>query len=480
MDSFPIAGDLENLIPTRRPSILTFEPGVAKVLPQYLATIIVTIGGFICGTIIAWSSPAAVKLENCEDGFPVDENDMSWIGGIMPIGAILGCILTALVVDILGRKNTMIVVVLPCTIGWSLIVWADSVLMLCLGRFILGTTCGSFTIICPMYTAEICQKEVRGTLGTIFQLQVVSGILFLYILGSFLSLFHLSLICMVLPTVYLVFICMIPESPVYHLKLGRIDEAKQSLQSLRGPNYNILTELVDLSALVDSSSETEVIPFSIAIRSPAAVKGLIIGLGVMFFQQFSGVNAVIFYAASIFKDAGSSFSYNVSSIIVGSVCVAFTYLSTLIIDKLGRRVLLLFSSVVMTGCTCGLGVYFYALSHNYDMSHVQIFPILSVCGFIVAFSLGFGPIPYMLISEIFSPQIKGTASSIVCLFNWVCCFLVTKYFCILSTRFGSDVTFGAFSFLSFLGIFFVYFVIPETKGKSMEEIQSHLAGSDDS
>ncbi|CAH0395326.1 unnamed protein product [Bemisia tabaci] len=417
----PIAGDLENLIPTRRPSILTFEPGVAKVLPQYLATIIVTIGGFICGTIIAWSSPAAVKLENCEDGFPVDENDMSWIGGIMPIGAILGCILTALVVDILGRKNTMIVVVLPCTIGWSLIVWADS-----------------------------------------------------------LSLFHLSLICMVLPTVYLVFICMIPESPVYHLKLGRIDEAKQSLQSLRGPNYNILTELVDLSALVDSSSETEVIPFSIAIRSPAAVKGLIIGLGVMFFQQFSGVNAVIFYAASIFKDAGSSFSYNVSSIIVGSVCVAFTYLSTLIIDKLGRRVLLLFSSVVMTGCTCGLGVYFYALSHNYDMSHVQIFPILSVCGFIVAFSLGFGPIPYMLISEIFSPQIKGTASSIVCLFNWVCCFLVTKYFCILSTRFGSDVTFGAFSFLSFLGIFFVYFVIPETKGKSMEEIQSHLAGSDDS
>lgn len=133
----------------------------------------------------------------------------------------------------------------------------------------------------------------------------------------------------------------------------------------------------------------------------------------------------------------------------------------------------------MTLCTFTLGLYFYLQENKQDVSDIRWVPLVSLCGFIIIFSLGFGPIPWMLMAEIFPSKIKGTASSLACLFNWTCVFIVTKLFPLFRVIFGSGITFWCFTVCSGLGIFFVLFMVPETKGKTLLEVQLMLGGDNE-
>jgi len=182
-------------------------------------------------------------------------------------------------------------------------------------------------------------------------------------------------------------------------------------------------------------TERERVPIMEAFQTTPAKRGLFIGLGVMLLQQFTGCNAVIFYATFIFKvkylpvwslkrarvyfvfnfitarsklqEAGSAMEPNVSTIIVGVMSVIATYISTLVVDRLGRKILLLGSIIVMGICTLLIGAFFFMKENGYDVSAIGFIPLVSMCSFIVLFSVGFGPIPWMLIGEIFPAQIKG-------------------------------------------------------------------------
>ena len=164
--------------------------------------------------------------------------------------------------------------------------------------------------------------------------------------------------------------------------------------------------------------------------------------------------------------------------IVGGVQVIATYISTLIVDRLGRKPMLLFSDAVMALSTAALGIYFHLKIGNTDVSNLSWLPVTSLSVFLIFFSIGFGPIPWMFLSEIFPPAIKGPASSIACLFNWLCSFAVTFAFKRVSDAVGPDFTFWGFTVISAIGAVFVFFLIPETKGKSLEEIQRSLGGDD--
>lgn len=168
-----------------------------------------------------------------------------------------------------------------------------------------------------------------------------------------------------------------------------------------------------------------------------------------------------------------------STIIVGVVQVITTWIASLVVDKLGRRVLLLLSIIVMTLCTFTLGLYFYLKTDAHlDVTDIAWLPLLSLSGYIVVFSLGFGPIPWMLMGEIFPSKIKGAASSLACLFNWTCVFFITKLFPLFVIWFGTGITFWCFTVCSGVGIFFVMLVVPETKGKTLMEVQAMLGGAD--
>ncbi|XP_039295820.1 facilitated trehalose transporter Tret1-2 homolog [Nilaparvata lugens] len=448
----------------------------AAKLPQYVAALIATIGGFCLGTVLGWTSPVLTSLSDYY-GFEVNVDSQAWIGSIMAIGAMVGCLPMSWMLDTFGRKSTIIILTVPTVAAWMMIIFAPSVTVICIARFILGFTTGAYAVAVPLYTSEISENEIRGTLGTYFQLQLTIGITSAYILGSLLPIFWMTMVCGCIPVVLALAMLIIPETPTYYLKKFRVDEARKALQWFRGSHYDVEPELMLLKANLDQM-EAERVPFTQAFVTTPAKRGLVVGLGVMFFQQFSGVNAVIFYAESIFKAAGSSMSPSLQTIIVGLIMVVMTWVATLAIDRAGRRPLLLISASIMAICTAILGVYFLLLEKTPDFAKtIGSVPIVSLSIFIIVFSLGFGPIPWMFMSEIFPPQIKGPACSIACFFNWFSVFMVTKFFGDLQSKFGSYGTFWIFSGISIAGTFFVLNLVPETKGKSMEEIQKELGAT---
>jgi SP family facilitated glucose transporter-like MFS transporter 8 len=181
---------------------------------------------------------------------------------------------------------------------------------------------------------------------------------------------------------------------------------------------------------------------------------------------------------TLFQSAGSTLEPSTATIIVGVIQMVATFISSLVVDRLGRRILLLISDFVMAICTLVLGIYFYLKNEtSEDISNIGWLPVTSVCLFIIVFSLGYGPIPWMMVGELFGPQIKGFASSLSCVLNWVLAFVVTKLYSDLALAFGTHTTFWIFAVISAVGTVFVFFLVPETKGKTLYEIQQELGGS---
>ncbi|XP_012271535.1 facilitated trehalose transporter Tret1 [Orussus abietinus] len=453
----------------------------ASKVPQYVAGLASTLGALAAGMVLGWTSPAGkngVDLAK-EYDIPLTITEFSWIGAFAPLGAAAICVPIGILTDVVGRKNAMLGLVVPFTIGWALIIWANSFAMFCIGRFITGLSGGAFCVTAPMYTGEIAQNEIRGSLGSYFQLMLTAGILCSYVLGTVLNMFQLSIVSAVVPLVFFGIFFFMPETPTYYLKKGDEDAARASLVRLRGPRYDVEPELQAQRESLDEAARNAVSVFK-AFRSKAAVKGLVVAFGLMLFQQLSGVNAIIFYAGDIFQKAEGTDDPEVadrSAIIVGVMQVVAVFVSTLIVDRLGRRLLLLVSSVAMCLATLVLGVYFYLSSSGQNIDNIRWLPLVSVCGFIILFSLGFGPIPWMMMGELFASNIKGIAGSSACLFNWLIAFIVTKFYSDLENALGAHVTFWIFSGVCALGTAFVFLQVPETKGKTLDEIQIELGAA---
>lgn len=451
---------------------------------DFLFCLPATGGALAAGTLLGWTSPTGQMVVDRlnepdfvgEYGFHVDNEAWSWVGSSTTLGAAAMCVLIGTIINMWGRKLTMLLLVIPFVVGWALVTWPQNVAMLVAGRALLGVSGGAFCVTAPTYTGEIAQKDIRGSLGSYFQLMLTVGILFVYVLGAGVSLFVLNVVCLIIPIVFGAIFVFMPETPMYLVSKGRDDQAVKSFMWLRGRDYDYSAELSELQA---DHREKEAAKVSVvsALMRKASVKALGISLGLMFFQQMSGINAVIFYTGDIFKDANTGIEPTLATIIVGVMQVIATFVSTLVVDKLGRRILLLASIGVMTICTILLGVFFVMQTNDKDsVENLGWLPIVAMSVFIILFSLGFGPIPWMMVGELFAPDIKGVASSMAGAFNWILAFVVTKTFGNIQDAIGKGETFFLFAGLSVVGIIFVFFAVPETKGKSLSEIQIMLAG----
>jgi SP family facilitated glucose transporter-like MFS transporter 8 len=300
------------------------------------------------------------------------------------------------------------------------------------------------------------------------------GILYTYFIGAVGNYMWLAILSGIIPAVFFITFSRVPESPTYLMKKHRNEDAKKSLQYYRGPSYNISKELQDLDKDISESTQAKV-SIRDLISSKGTRRALIIALGLMIFQQLSGVNAVIFYTGDIFTAAGSTMDPKIATIIVGVVQVVVTYISSAVVDRVGRKVLLLLSASVMGLCLTVLGSYF-CLKEGGDVSGISWLPLLSVAVYIVVFYLGFGQLPLLMMGEVFAPTVKGAASSIAVCTNWTLTFVVTFTFGKLLDGLGEDWTFWLFAISCGMATLFVYYLVPETKGKTLSEIQRILNG----
>ncbi|CAK1601949.1 unnamed protein product [Parnassius mnemosyne] len=440
---------------------------------QVLAAVAVSMGSMIVGFSSAYTSPALVTMQN-STSISVSEEEASWVGGLMPLAALGGGLIGGPLVDYIGRRRTILFTAVPFFVGWILIATANIVHLVLAGRAICGLCVGVGSLAFPVYLGETIQPEVRGTLG-LFPTAIGNiGILLCYVAGKYLDWSQLAYLGASLPIPFLILMFMIPETPRWYISRGRTEEARKALQWLRGAHTKIDNEMREI-ALSDAEAGKES-PIT-ELLSKKYMKSIFICLGLMAFQQLSGINAVIFYTVKIFQMTGSSINEHLCTIIVGIVNFISTFIATALIDRAGRKILLYISSVTMTLTLMILGTFFYVRDNlNLDVTTLGWLPLTCVMIYLLGFSLAFGPIPWLMMGEILPAKIRGAAASICTSFNWLCTFTVTKTFHNIIVAIGPSGTFWLFGSICFVGLFFVVVCVPETRGKSLEQIENKLTG----
>lgn len=431
----------------------------------FICAFVAICGSFECGSSTGYSSPTqdAIMAE-----LGISSSQFSVFGSILNIGAMIGASISGGAADLLGRKGAMWMSSAICIAGWLMIYLSMGCLSLDFGRFITGFGIGVLSYVVPVYIAEITPTHLRGTLLLVHQISIAMGLLVAYLVGAYVSWRTLALTGMI-PCIFMIGgLFFIPESPRWLAMVGYQSESEAAIIKLRGANADTSEEVTEIqnSLLVLQDLPKATVMDLLDKRN---LRLITIGVGMMIIQQFSGYNGIVFYSSQIFTSAGVSSS-------VGSILYAFLQLIVLafgavLIDKAGRRPLLLISA---TGVCLGsliTGASFIMKEHDLATEFV---PILAVSGIMVdigSYCLGFAGIPWILMSEIFPLHLKGIAGSIVTLACWGCSWIVSYSFIFLM----SWSTYGTFAFFATccaMAIVFIYKLVPETKGKTLEEIQA--------
>ncbi|XP_067045663.1 solute carrier family 2, facilitated glucose transporter member 8-like [Acropora muricata] len=462
---------------------------MAKAWKAIIATFIAALGPFSLGYQLPYTSEALLDLQSdvVDSSIHLSDAQGTWFSSLLAMGAVFGSILGGWTIDHLGRKGTIMACVLPFELGWLLIAFAQNQMMLYSGRVINGMACGMVSVAVPVYIAEIAPARLRGMLGSVHQLAVTLGILSSYAMGASVHWQPLALFGAIPPALQVLFMFSMPETPRWSLEKNRRNEALIALQWLRGPDADNEKEC---DTIVDSFDHNENLKWR-DFLSPVILKPLVISIGLLVIQQFCGVNAVIFNAASIFKDAGFN-KATLVSISVGLIQFIGTALACLLMDRAGRRILLWTMALGMCVTLAGLGFYFEiyipaktdstpasdtvsllgSIHRSVEASKISWLSILCLVLFNLAFALAWGPIPWLVMSEIFPLKARGSASSLATLSSSLFVFVAIKTYNSLVSGLTIQGTFWFYSGFSLLGFVFVFFVVPETKGKTLEEIEA--------
>jgi SP family facilitated glucose transporter-like MFS transporter 8 len=444
------------------------------------------LGGFTLGLSIGWSSPVEYivgEIIKTNSTLPdtkkmaqaiVDEN-FFLIASMLALGAMCAMFPVAFALDRLGRKVTMLGVTPLLCISFLIVGITFDTYAWMAGRFIMGYASATIGIVSPIYVGEIAEHDIRGALGVYFQLCLVCGIATEYSLGLIGDWRVLGYVSAIFPLIFFALFILMPETPTFLLIKGKREFAVKSLQWYRGKNCNISKEMSELEEAAEQMKSMEM-SYKDLFKTVAARKSLIIALGLLIFQQVSGINVVMFYSSSVFKSTGSALTPIHSAIVLAVVQIAGTLISTLIVDRYGRKLLLYVSHV-------GMGVFLYAIgcwymyldSSTSEISNaIESIPILIFCLYLIFFSLGCGPIPWTMVGEIFPKELKGMCGSIAGFVNWGFVFIITVTFSKFKDATPSYVPYFTYALFCFTANVFFYFVVIETKGKKLEEIQREL------
>ena len=400
----------------------------------------------------------------------------SWV----TLGALGGSLLGGYLADHYGRKKAVLIAGLLFMTGALLQALAPGVLLLVLGRLVVGFGVGVAAVAAPLYGAELAPAAHRGRFVSAYQLAITIGIFLAYLVNAGLAAsdsWRIMLGISVAPGILLVLVGAIGvESPRWLIKVGRRDEARAVLARI-APDADAGARLQSIEHTLDAeagnASWREV--FDLRCRKP-----LVIALGLAVFQQITGINAIIYYANQIFAAAGFSTpaaQTTATTWAVGGVNVAATFIAIAFIDRLGRRPLLLAGLVGMGLALAVVGAAFLSIEaqpagvESTGPTAAGIVTLIALVVFIISFAFSLGPVTWTVINEIFPGQVRGRAVAVATAVNWGSAFLVSQFFLTLIGAIGASATFWLFAFFCLAGWIWVFRTVPETKGRSLEEIE---------
>ena len=494
-----------------------------------LISLIVALGGFLLGFDSAVISGA---VKGITVYFEMTEWMLGFSVGCVVFGAMAGNLLAGPMSDKFGRKSILIVVAVLFTISASWSALATSYTEFIIARIIGGVGIGGAILIAPIYIAEIAPPKLRGSLVSFNQLNIVIGISVAYFSNYFLvnmegESWRWMLGVEAIPAIiYFLALWTVPKSPRWLvLKLNKVEQATKILNKIGGEKYadSTIAEIQRGTAKQESKAKLS------DIFKSKYTTIMIIALGIAFFQQITGINAVFYYAPTIFEQAGGSTDSSfLQAIVVGNTNLVFTFVAIWLIDKLGRKPLLLIGTTCMTIALLMATFAFNNATYNFNEntiskindkeikvaltdlkgqsfdSQTALFEevqtklndeqflgfkrneitglininatlvLIAILLYVASFAISLGPVMWTLISEVFPSKIKGIAISVVGFFNSLVSFSVTQVFPWELSNLGPTTTFAVYALLSFCAIIFVYKYIVETKGKTLEEVEELL------
>ncbi|PIN03741.1 putative transporter (major facilitator superfamily) [Handroanthus impetiginosus] len=431
-----------------------------------LSTCVAVCGSFEFGSCVGYSSPTQAAIR---EDLNLSLSQFSTFGSIITIGAMIGAITSGRIADFIGRKGAMRMSAVFCITGWLAVYFSMESWTLDIGRFCTGYGIGIFSFVVPVFIAEIAPKNLRGGLATLNQLMIVCGSSVAYVLGTVVTWRTLALTGVLPCVLLLVGLFFVPESPRWLAKVGLSKQFELALRKLRGKNADVSQEAAEILASIDSLQDLPKVRM-IDLFDAKYLRPVIVGVGLMVFQQFGGINGIGFYSSETFVAAGFS-SGKIGTIAYATIQVPITVVGATLMDKSGRRPLLMVSATgTCLGCIL-TGASFFLKGQALLLEWVPILAVSGILVYISAFSIGMGAVPWVIMSEIFPIHVKGVAGSLVVLVNWLGAWAVSYTFNFLMS-WSSTGTFSIYAGFCALTVLFVAKIVPETKGKTLEEIQA--------
>jgi SP family galactose:H+ symporter-like MFS transporter len=446
----------------------------SKNLVVLIATIAAT-GGLLFGFDTGVISGAQNFLQD-PGGWGISDDQLEWVTTAVLIGAVLGAALSGRISDILGRKKVIIGASMIFALGALAAGAAPGIALLVTGRIIIGIAIGIASFSVPLYISEISPTRKRGALVTMNQLMITIGILVSYISDYLIAddanpfcwrwMFYVGFLPALILFAGMFFV---PETPRWLIGRGREDEGREVLKKVEDPD---LVEEAVQKIRADIARESESAGYGEVFR-PWLRTALFIAVGIMFFQQFTGINTIIYYSPKIFKIAGiqSNTLTILPSILLGTVNVLFTVVSILLLDRLGRRPLYFIGLAGMIVGLAGVGLSFYF--EESLGSSLKYFTVGSMFVYIIFFAVSLGPLGWLIISEVFPLKVRGVGMSLGSLSNWLFNGIVAFTFLKLVNGLSPAGAFWLYAALGILGIVWGYRYIPETKGITLEKIEDY-------
>ena len=440
-----------------------------KYIWLYIVAIVASLGGLLSGYDTGVISGALLFIN---ETWVLPDTLQGFLVSSVLIGAVIGAATNGILADIFGRKKIIMATAVIFILGSILCAFAPNVYVLILSRIFVGFAVGIVNFVVPLYLSEVSPKNLRGTLVSLYQWAITAGILFSYFINAVFAQavynWRWMLFAGVVPGLVLfIGMCFMSDTPRWLVSKNRDDEAKKVFSKIE-PDIEPEKEIAEIKeTLVDNRQEK-------AFRLKKwMIMPFVVGIGIMFVQICTGINTIIYYAPTIFKTAG--FDSNLTAIYattgIGVVNFIMTIVAVFFTDRIGRKPLLYFG---LTGVMLSL----FALGTSFAFagvlgSSLKWVAVGSLVTYIICFAMSLGPIGWILVSEVFPLRIRGIAMSVCTVSNFAFNFFVVGSFPVLLHRIGGAWTFWIFGIVSILCIIFVYFFVPETKGISLEEIESN-------
>lgn len=435
-----------------------------------LISIIAAIGGLLFGYDTAVVSGAIGFLET---KFALNDFQVGWAVSSMIVGAVIGAGFAGIISEKFGRKKVLIFAAVLFILGSIGSAIPETFSLYIVARILGGIGIGITSTICPLYNAEIAPTKYRGRLVALNQLATVTGIFLVYFVNLWITssgdadwgvstawrwMFGVGIVPGI---IFFVLLFVVPESPRWLMKKGRKDEALVILNKVHGTEA-AKQEIVDIA----KSFEQKQGRFKDIFSNPALKTALWVGVILAVLQQVTGINAVMYYAPEIFKQAGAGQNAAlIQTILVGLVNFIFTILSIRLIDKLGRKTLLMIGSA---GMAISLIVIAITFQVGINSGYLLLVFILI---FVASFAISLGAVVWVMIAEMFPNHIRGLATAIAAMSLWIADFVVSQSFPSLLSSIGTSATFAIYAVMSIFTFFFSWKKIPETKDVALEDIE---------